>query len=273
MTTTLPASIAAAPPVRKGNAVRDAATLTRRNLLRLFRTPQLAVFSTIQPVMFVLLFVYVFGGALKPALRAQGFPYSYPSYLIPGIIVQTVLFGGASTAVGLSEDFSKGIVDRFRSLPMARSAVLMGRTLSDLVRNMFVVALMLVVGSLVGFRFHNGFAPAVGAVILSLVFGFAFSWIFALVGLAVGEPETAQVAGFLPTFPLVFASSVFTPVSTMPGWLQAFAKHQPVTVTVNAIRNLTQGGPVASYTWQALAWCLGILVVFVPLAVRMYRKG
>lgn len=255
------------------SAARDAAVLTKRNVLRLFRTPQLAVFSTIQPVMFVLLFVYVFGGALKPALRAQGFPYSYPSYLIPGILVQTTLFGGAGTAVGLSEDFSKGIVDRFRSLPMARSAVLMGRTLGDLVRNAFVVILMLVVGSLVGFRFHNGFLPGLGAVLLSLVFGFAFSWIFALIGMAVREPETAQVAGFLPTFPFVFASSAFTPTSTMPGWLQVFAEHQPVSVTVNAIRNLTQGGPTASLTLQSLAWCAGILVIFVPLSVRMYRKG
>jgi ABC-2 type transport system permease protein len=273
MTTVTAPLTPAAGRARGGNAVRDAAVLTKRNVLRLFRTPQLAVFSTIQPVMFVLLFVYVFGGALKPALAAQGFPYSYASYLIPGILVQTVLFGGSGTAVGLSEDFSKGIVDRFRSLPMARSAVLMGRTLGDLVRNAFVVALMLIVGSLVGFRFHNGFVPAVGAIALALFFGFSFSWIFALIGMAVREPETAQVAGFLPMFPFVFASSAFTPVGTMPGWLQAFAEHQPVTLTVNAIRNLTQGGPVASDTLWAVVWCAGILAVFVPLAVRMYRRG
>jgi ABC-2 type transport system permease protein len=258
---------------RKGNPVRDAAILTKRNVLRLFRTPQLAVFSTIQPVMFVLLFVYVFGGALKPALKAQGFPYSYPSYLIPGILVQTVLFGGSGTAVGLSEDFSKGIVDRFRSLPMARSAVLLGRTLGDLVRNAFVVALMLIVGSLVGFRFHNGFVAGVGAILLALFFGFAFSWIFALIGMAVREPETAQVAGFLPMFPFVFASSAFTPVGTMPGWLQAFARNQPVTLTVNSIRSLTQGGAIAGPTVKSILWCTAILAVFVPLSVRKYRKG
>ena len=149
----------------------------------------------------------------------------------------------------------------------------MGRTLGDLVRNAFVVALMLIVGTLVGFRFHNGFVPAVGAIALALFFGFAFSWIFALIGMAVREPETAQVAAFLPMFPFVFASSAFTPVGTMPGWLQAFARNQPVTLTVNAIRNLTQGGPVASYTLQAIAWCVGILAVFAPLAVRTYRKG
>ena len=257
----------------RSSAVGDALVLAKRNVIRLYRTPQLLVFSTIQPVMFVLLFVYVFGGALKPALRAQGFPYSYPSYLIPGILVQTALFGGGGTAVGLAEDFSKGIVDRFRSLPMARSAVLMGRTLGDLVRNVFVLFLMLVVGTLVGFRFHNGFWPAVLAVLLALLFGFAFSWIFAIVGMLVREPETAQVAGLLPTFPLVFASSAFTPTSSMPGWLQAFANHQPVSVTVNAILNLTQGGPVASSTLQSLLWIVGILVVFVPLSVRIYRKG
>lgn len=252
---------------------RDAVVLAKRNVIRLYRTPQLLVFSTIQPVMFVLLFVYVFGGALKPALAAQGFPYSYPSYLIPGILVQTALFGGGGTAVGLAEDFNKGIIDRFRSLPMARSAVLLGRTIGDLVRNVFVLALMLIVGSLVGFRFHNGAGYAVLAVLLALLFGFAFSWIFAIVGMIVREPETAQVAALIPTFPLVFASSAFTPTASMPGWLQTFAEHQPVSVTVNAIRNLTQGGPVGSYTLQSILWMLGVLVVFVPLAVRIYRKG
>lgn len=253
--------------------VRDATVLAKRNVIRLYRTPQLLVFSTIQPVMFVLLFVYVFGGALKPALAAQGFPYSYPSYLIPGILVQTALFGGGGTAVGLAEDFNKGIIDRFRSLPMARSAVLLGRTIGDLVRNVFVLFLMLIVGSLVGFRFHNGAGYAVLAVVLALLFGFAFSWIFAIVGMLVREPETAQVAAIIPTFPLVFASSAFTPTASMPGWLQSFAEHQPVSVTVNAIRNLTQGGPVGSYTLQSILWMVAVLVVFVPLAVRLYRKG
>lgn len=253
--------------------VRDAVVLAKRNVIRLYRTPQLLAFSTIQPVMFVLLFVYVFGGALKPALAAQGFPYSYPSYLIPGILVQTALFGGGGTAVGLAEDFNKGIIDRFRSLPMARSAVLLGRTIGDLVRNVFVLALMIIVGSLVGFRFHNGFGYAVLAVVLALLFGFAFSWIFAIVGMLVREPETAQVAAIIPTFPLVFASSAFTPTASMPGWLQSFAEHQPVSVTVNAIRNLTQGGPVGSYTLQSILWMIAVLVVFVPLAVRLYRKG
>lgn len=269
-TTTMPAVSVVAPHAR---VFGDAATVAKRNVLRLMRTPQLLVFSTIQPVMFVLLFVYVFGGALQPALKALHFPYSYASYLIPGILVQTVVFGGAGTAVGLADDLKTGIIDRFRSLPMSRSAVLAGRTIADLLRNVFVVFLMIVVGLAVGFRFHNGFLPAVAAIGLALLFGFSFSWIFALVGMLVKDPETAQVAGFLPVFPLVFASSVFSPVNTMPGWLQAFAKHQPVTVTVDAIRHLTQGGTVAGPMWQSLAWSIGILLVFVPLAVNRYRNG
>jgi ABC-2 type transport system permease protein/oleandomycin transport system permease protein len=247
--------------------VTDTMVIARRNLLRIARTPQLLVFSTIQPVMFVLLFVYVFGGTIRiPGLR-------YVDYLIPGILVQTVVFGGASTSVGLADDLSKGLIDRFRSLPMARSAVLAGRTVADTGRNLFVVVLMLVVGTLVGFRFHNGFVPALAAIGLALLFGYAFSWVFALVGLSVRDPEAAQLAGFLPIFPLVFASSVFTPVRNMPGWLQGFAKAQPITVTVNAIRSLSQGGPVARPLVQSLAWIAGLLAVFVPLAVARYRRG
>ena len=250
-------------------ALGDGMVVAKRNLIKIKRVPDLLVFTTLQPIMFVLLFSYVFGGAISQADGGK----AYREFLIAGIFAQTVVFGALNTAVGLAEDRSKGLLERLRSLPMARSAVLMGRTLGDLVRNVFVLFLMLVVGSLVGFRFHNGFAPAVLAVLLALLFGFAFSWIFAIVGMLVREPETAQVAGLLPTFPLVFASSAFTPTSTMPGWLQAFANHQPVSVTVNAIRNLTQGGPVASSTLQSLAWIVGILVVFVPLSVRIYRKG
>jgi ABC-2 type transport system permease protein/oleandomycin transport system permease protein len=248
-------------------ALSDGVVIARRNLRRIARTPQLLVFSTIQPVMFVLLFRYVFGGSIRvPGVR-------YVDYLMPGIFVQTVLFGGASTAVGLSEDMSKGIVDRFRSLPMARSAVLVGRTVADLARNVFVVALMVVVGIAVGFRFHDGFAPGLGAVGLSLLFGFSFSWFFAYMGLTVTDPEAAQVAGFLPIFPLVFASGAFTPVKQMPGWLQAFANNQPVTHVVASVRALTQGGPVAHHLLLALLWMAGITAVFVPLSVRRYRRG
>jgi len=236
-------------------------------LIRIVRTPQLLVFATIQPVMFVLLFRYVFGGAI----HVQG--STYVDYLIPGIIVQTVVFGATSTAVGLSQDMSNGIIDRFRSLPMARSAVVAGRTIADLVRNVFVVGLMIVVGTLVGFRFHNGALPANAAVGVALLLGYCLSWVFALIGLSVTDPETAQLAGFIPIFPLVFASSVFTQISGMPGWLQAFAKYQPITRAANTVRALTEGGPVAVNLVWTLTWSLAILAVFAPLTVRRYRRG
>jgi ABC transporter DrrB family efflux protein len=246
----------------------DAAAVTRRNLYRYVRVPTLLLFSTIQPVMFVLLFTYVFGGAIQvPGVD------NYVDFLMAGILVQTVIFGSTQTGVGLAEDMSRGMVDRFRSLPMARSAVLAGRTTSDTVRNLFVVCLMLVVGTLVGFRFHAGVGPAVGAVGLALAFGLAFSWISALIGLSVRDVESAQAAGFVWVFPLVFASSAFVPVDTMPGWLQTFADINPVTVTVNALRALTLGGPTARPVLESLAWIVGILLVFVPLAVNRYRRA
>ncbi|HJW62247.1 MAG TPA: ABC transporter permease [Actinomycetes bacterium] len=246
----------------------DAAAVTRRNLYRYIRVPTLLLFSTIQPVMFVLLFTYVFGGAIQvPGVD------NYVDFLMAGILVQTVIFGSTQTGVGLAEDMSRGMVDRFRSLPMARSAVLAGRTLSDTVRNLFVVCLMLVVGTLVGFRFHAGVGPAVGAVGLALAFGLAFSWISALIGLSVRDVESAQAAGFVWVFPLVFASSAFVPVDTMPGWLQTFANINPVTITVNALRALTLGGPTVRPVLEALAWIAGILLVFVPLAVNRYRRA
>jgi ABC-2 type transport system permease protein/oleandomycin transport system permease protein len=248
--------------------VADAAAVTRRNLYRYVRVPTLLLFSTIQPVMFVLLFTYVFGGAIQvPGVD------NYVDFLMAGILVQTVIFGSTQTGVGLAEDMSRGMVDRFRSLPMARSAVLAGRTTSDTVRNLFVVCLMLVVGTLVGFRFHAGVGPAVGAVGLALAFGLAFSWISALIGLSVRDVESAQAAGFVWVFPLVFASSAFVPVDTMPGWLQTFADINPVTITVNALRALTLGGPTARPVLESLAWIAGILLVFVPLAVNRYRRA
>jgi ABC-2 type transport system permease protein/oleandomycin transport system permease protein len=223
-------------------------------------------FSAVQPVMFVLLFRYVFGGSIQtPGTE-------YVNYLMPGIFVQVVLFGGALTAVGLATDLKEGVIDRFRTLPMARSAVLAGRTLADLVRNVFVVILMVGVGLLVGFRFHGSAAADVGALLLVLAFGYAFSWVFAAVGLAVKDPETAQVAGFIPLFPLVFASSAFVPVANMPGWLQAFANNQPVSVTVNSARSLLSGVSASHWLWQSIAWSLGIFVVFVVLAVRIYGR-
>ncbi len=263
-----PEGLTTIEPVRlpRSAIFADAVVIARRNLTRIARTPELLVFATIQPIMFVLLFRYVFGGAIHvPGI-------SYVDFLIPGIIVQTVVFGATSTAVGLSEDMSKGIIDRFRSLPMSRSAVLAGRTIADLVRNVFVVLLMIVVGTAVGFRFHNGLLPAVAAVFVALLLGYALSWVFALIGLTVADPETAQLAGFLPVFPLVFASSVFTSIQTMPGWLQAFANVQPITRAANTVRALTQGGPVATNLLWTILWSIAILAVFAPLAVRRYRK-
>jgi ABC transporter DrrB family efflux protein len=245
----------------------DAAVMAQRNLLRIIRLPQLLVFATIQPVMFVLLFRYVFGGAIHVA---HG---NYVDYLIPGVMVQTVVFGATSTSVGLAQDMSNGIIDRFRSLPMARSAVLAGRTTADLVRNVFVVLLMVVVGELVGFRFHNGVVPALAAIGVALLLGYALSWVFALVGQLVSDPETAQLAGFLPIFPMVFASSVFTPIASMPSWLQVFARNQPITRVADTVRALTQGGPVAVNLLWSLGWCVAVLVIFMPLAVRRYMRG
>ncbi len=260
---------AAVKPVKLPTSavVVDAMVVARRNLIRIARTPELLVFATVQPVVFVLLFRYVFGGSIKvPGTN-------YVDYLIPGIIVQTVVFGATSTAVGLSQDMSKGIIDRFRSLPMARSAVLAGRTIADLVRNIFVVGLMIGVGTAVGFRFHNGFVPAVAAILVALMLGYCLSWVFALIGLSVPDPESAQLAGFLPIFPLVFASSVFTSINSMPGWLQAFAKVQPITRAANTVRALTQGGAITRDLLWTVAWSLATVAVFAPLAVRRYRNG
>jgi ABC transporter DrrB family efflux protein len=260
-----------------GWAVSDALAVTWRNLLKYVRLPTLLVFSTIQPVMFVLLFRYVFGGAVK--LPVPGI--DYVDFLMPGIFVQTVVFGSTQTGVGLAEDLAGGMIERFRSLPMARSAVLAGRTFSDTVRNVFVVLLMTGVGMLVGFRFHAGFLDAVAAILLAVLFGFAFSWISALIGLTAGNVEAAQASSFVWIFPLTFASSAFVPVRSMPGWLQAWAKVNPVTIVVNALRSLSlggrtatliQGGSTGTHVWQALAWIAGIVVVFVPLAVRRYRR-
>ncbi len=247
-------------------ALADALVLTKRNLIPVPRAPELLIFSTIQPVMFVLLFRYVFGGAINVG------GVSYVNYLMAGIFVQTVAFGSVITGIGLAEDMHRGLIDRFRSLPMARSAVLTGRTLADLVRNSFTVLVMLLVGLLVGFRPQGSVAGWAAALGLLLLLSFSMSWVAAAVGLFVRSVEAAQSAGFIWLFPLTFASSAFVQTRTMPGPLRAFADHQPVTIMVNAVRGFLLGQPVGSDGWVALAWCVGILVVFIPLSVSLYQR-
>jgi ABC transporter DrrB family efflux protein len=257
----------------------DTAVVVRRGLIRNIRLPQLLVFATIQPVMFLLLFNYVFGGVIgtqiPPAANGE-----YINFLMPGLLVQIVVFGAGQTAIGLTEDLGNGVIDRFRSLPMARSAVLAGRTIADLVRNAFVVTLMLLVGFAIGFRYQTDFLRFVGGVLLGLGFAFSLSWVMASMGLRIKNPEAVQSAVFIPVFPFVFASSVFVPPETMPSWLRAFAENQPVTIIANAIRGLMlgegalpPGQTLQGQTWLALGWIALLLVVFVPLAVRLYRRA
>ncbi|MFC6155167.1 ABC transporter permease [Kribbella jiaozuonensis] len=250
------------------SAVTDTAVVTIRNLRHFIRQPDLLVFSTIQPVLFVLLFFYVFGGAIGRSLPDG---VAYVDFLLPGIFVQSVTFGASQTAVGLKEDLTRGVVDRFRSMPMARSAVLAGRTIADLVRNIAVIGLMIAVGYLVGFRFLGGVAGAIACVAVVAAFGLALSWIFAFVALTVRGAETAQTAGFVVIFPLVFASSVFVPVATFPEWLQTLARFNPVTVTGDAARSLALYGSSASLG-AAAAWVACLLAVFIPLSVWSYRR-
>ena len=259
---------------RVGEAVQDAITIVWRNVLGLARTPQLMVFSTIQPVIFVLMFVYVFGGAIDP-----GNGLNYKDFLMPGIYAQTVVFGSVGTAIGLATDMQSGLLERFRSLPMARSAVLVGRTGADLARNVFVVILMAAVGFAVGARYHTNLVEYIAGMGLLLLFGYAFSWVFATVGLSVRDAESAQAVAFPVMAPLVFASSAFVPVGSMPGWLQAWAENQPVSVTISAIRalhvgpgSIPGGDSTPVLVAKAIAWSVGILVIFAPLAVRRYRK-
>jgi ABC-2 type transport system permease protein/oleandomycin transport system permease protein len=246
-------------------AVADSLTITKRNILSYTRIPEALFFSTVQPIMFVLLFRYVFGGSI----HAPG--TTYVNYLMPGIFVQTVAFGSVQTSVGLAEDLQKGLIERFRALPMARSAVLAGRTTADLCRNVLTVIIVTVVGFLVGFRPTTGVLPYVAGILLILLFAYALSWGFAVIGLSAPNSEVAQVIAFPLLFPLTFASSAFVPVSQMPSWLQGFATYQPVSVTITGCRALMLGGPTASWVIQSLLWSIGLLVVLVPLAVHRYR--
>jgi len=246
--------------------VSDTLVIAERNLVRLPRKPELLLAFTVQPIMFVLLFRYVFGGAINTGGVA------YVDYLIPGIIVQNIAFGGFVTAIGLNEDVHKGLIDRFRSLPMARPAVLAGRTLSDIVTNFLGVWVLVITGLIIGFSFSGPVLDIAFGFVLLILIGYAFSWVFALVGLVANTPESANSIGFILIFPLTFISSAFVPTSSMPSWLEAFANVNPFTIFVNAMRSLWLGTPAKNYVWGAVVWAVVILVIFAPLAVRRYRR-
>jgi ABC transporter DrrB family efflux protein len=249
------------------NGISDTLVLAKRSFLRIPRAPDLLLSFTVQPIMFVLLFAYVFGGAISTP------GYSYIDFLMPGIIVQTMAFGGFVTALGLAEDLKKGLIDRFRSLPMSRAAVLAGRTLADVFTNSISIAVMLVVGVIAGFSFGAPLLHVVAGILLLLLFGYAFSWVFAFVGLTSSSPEAAQSLGFILIFPLTFVSSAFVPVESMPGALQAFAEVNPFTIVVNAMRALFLGAPAGSNIWGAVAWSVGIATVFAFLSVAKYKRA
>lgn len=258
-------------PAKSANALRDVLAVTGRNLTAIRRVPQLLVFTLIQPVIFVVLFRYVMGGSITVPGD------SYVNYLVPGIFIQTVTFGALQTAIGMAADLKSGLLERFRSLPMSRSAVLAGRTTADLFRNIVVVALIAGVGFLVGFRVQTSALEFLGAMGLVILFAYVLSWVFATVGLLVGDPESAQAAAFPVMAPFVFASSAFVAVQNMPEWLQGFAEHQPVSVVASAVRGLSIGRlpgaeSTSYYVTSALLWCAGILLVTMPLAIWRYRK-
>jgi len=247
--------------------ITDTWVMTRRNLRRQFRIPSQLAYTTALPVMWVLLFVYVFGGSIQVPGA------SYVDFLVPGILVLSVAFGIANTALGLSDDLESGVLDRFRSQPVSRPALLIGRALFDTMRNVLGLLIALGVGFAVGFEYHNGLPALVGAFALTVALGFAVSWIGVLIGLAVHDPEAAQTAGTLLAIPVIFASSTFVPVSSMPGWLQAVASNNPITHAVDAARALTLGGPAAKPVTATLLWVVGIVAVALPAAVLRYQRA
>jgi ABC-2 type transport system permease protein/oleandomycin transport system permease protein len=270
-------------PGRLSATVSDWWVVTKRNLMTYLRKPDLLVFSTIQPVMFVLLFVFVFGGAFERFLPPN---VSYIEFLMPGIFVQTAIFAATQTGVGLADDLQKGMIDRFRSLPMARSAVLAGRTAADTVSVAFQTVLMLVVAFLIGYRLHEGGLEALLAFALIIAVGYVVTWIAAFAGLALKTIEAVQAALFTIVFPFVFVSSAFVPPETFPTWLQPIAQNNPVTIWVNLVRVLTLGDLVTESTsplfsdvpslwtllWQSAAWMAALLAFFYAMGIRAYRR-
>jgi oleandomycin transport system permease protein len=251
-------------PVR---AMRHGRTLAWRALVRIRRNPEQLLDVTLSPIIFVTLFVFLFGGAIAGESR-----HSYLQYVLPGVMVQTVIFASAGTGVGLNTDITKGIFDRFRSLPIARSAPLAGAIGGDMFRYLISIAMVYAYGSLLGFRVQTNALSALAAVGVTIVFAFGLCWVWALLGLYVKSPQSVQGLGFLIMFPLTFGSNVFVAAKTLPGWLQAWVKVNPVTDVTTAVRGLVLGGPVATPVWHSLAWAAAFTLVFAPLAVRRYRR-
>ena len=248
--------------------LRDSWVEAERHLRIIPRNIELLIFAAIQPIMFLVLFVYVFGGSIV----IPGFE-DYDQFLMPGIFAQTLVFGSAFTGIGLADDLQKGLVDRLRSLPMSRSAVIVGRTVSDLVRNLFTFAVMIAVALAIGFRFTGGAWNAVAATVLLVLFSYALSWVQAIIGLSVTSVEAANSAGFIWMFPLTFVSSAFVDPSTMPGWLRTVADANPFTLVTDAARALYNGNPVGNDAWWSLAWSVGLIAVFSALATRKFSRS
>ena len=263
----LPQPGTAAPRLTALLALRDFGGVAKRNLLRSIRTPQLVLYA-VQPIMMLLLFRYVFGGAIK----VPGGDYT--DFVVPAIWLLTVLVGGMTSAIGIAEDLKSGMIDRFRSLPMARSAVLTGRSLTDLIRSILSLAIMVGLGVAVGFRFHTDAGRILVGMVLILAFGYSFSWMNTAIGISAKDPESAQNASTGPTFLLLFASNAIVPASTLPGWLQPFARNQPLGVTTTAVRELFEGGGAAAHdAWVSLAWSAGITVVFFLTSYALYQRA
>ena len=255
-----------APRLTPFLALRDFSGVAKRNLLRAIRTPQLLLY-TLEPVMLLVVFRYIFGGAIK---SPRG---DYTSFVVPAIFLITVLVGAMTSAIGIAEDLKSGMIDRFRSLPMARSAVLTGRSLTDLVRNVISLAVMVGLGVAVGFRFHSDAGPILAGMLLILAFGYSLSWMNTAIGISAKDPESAQNAAGGPAYLLMFASNAIVPASTLPGWLQPFARNQPLAVTTSAVRELFEGGAAAHDTWVSLAWSAGITVVFFLTSYALYQRA
>ena len=266
-----PERVASEPPAiaPRHSGVGDAVAITGRALRRLWRTPQLLFFALVQPVLFVVTLTPVFGRMVEDQAGVD-----YAQYLLPGVLVMCVALSAGTTGVAMADDLQSGAIDRFRSLPMARHALLVGRTAADLCRNAAAAVLVVAASMLLGFRFERGLLRAAAAFGLVLLFGFALSWLFATVGLVVRDVQTAQFLGFAPVMPLVFLSGAWIPVDVMAGGLQAFARHQPVNVTIEAARSLVEdGGDTGTWVLQSLLWSGAILAVYARLAVRSYRRS